>query len=958
MSKFQKYPVFQYDEPAIYNDFKGGLNTDPSSENLLDNEIRDVTNMDYINNTLSKRMGAKKFLELKINEDLSHCQGLWIFSTSTSTYIVLAHRGKLHYSLYDPVLGTNFIPLKINITQENIYNLTVRSSEINNLTKHDGYVLQEEENYSLIFQNKHKIEAATTQNCLYIATGTRIVKVYEENYELNAEVLKPYRPTGIESTKIGLNYLHPYPLKHIETTNLNASYTGIHGIIQDGNTLSAVMSYAPGESKNNYKFQWKVYDEETDSWELKTMFSQENSVGASSYEFSDLINEEGKSYRVAVTFAKSFAKEEDVTGEEPEITYVIENGDWVPNKIDGSWWGGSELTTSPQEPEYNKRWLAISSCKKVLSDGDKLLYYDDDYNSGEIFKTIINNPEYITLKGGLTFKTTKNERVVKIIHFKGVLVVFSNSNHAGGNIAIITGNGDDFAAEGDTSYSPYVKRFVNTSVGCDNPYTVQVADNLLIFKYMDKVYFIEGSQLNSEIVEVQTLNDRIKHSNGYVKIPWDDNSCVSEITNEFYALIWKEKAYIENKEKIIERPAMRIKMYYKNGYMLDNKVYFPWLKDEGTTFNVDTVFQLGGVSTHLYNNNLIQYTDELGQDLKEDFKYSIRLRAVDLGYPKITKLLKSVILYYYKDIYEAEIKVEAKNESGNIILSQSSREAPSSVDKPSIQYNEVLTNNHKIGRTMQEARIFKPNYRFPCLLVDLYIEGKNKGLFSLSSVTFDYITTNIPQKTTLDSYKQIITEDTIQHLSAKSSKQKTKTSSQKTTTPDTVPADTPSVSGFYVIEKNEKPTYLDKNHPLGTLWIFIKEEVREAYLLIQNTPSAVWIKLMDDSLGTSSNMLKNMSGTLTSLQQEVTELKDGKPKEKHFSNSELLNQTLAEGKPKYMLNLNNSKNIRVLEVLRKDIEDGLPTYNKVTYDIKELNNKKVLIFFQEPIDGKVIYIEV
>ena len=59
-----------------------------------------------------------------------------------------------------------------------------------------------------------------------------------------------------------------------------------------------------------------------------------------------------------------------------------------------------------------------------------------------------------------------------------------------------------------------------------------------------------------------------------------------------------------------------------------------------------------------------------------------------------------------------------------------------------------------------------------------------------------------------------------------------------------------------------------------------------------------------------------------------------------------------------MLNLNNSKNIRVLEVLRKDIEDGLPTYNKVTYDTKELNNKKVLIFFQRPIDGKVIYIEV
>ena len=57
-SVYKDYPIYTYDEPAIYNDFSGGINTDPSNENLLQNEMRDCVNMHYSSGSLVKRKGA------------------------------------------------------------------------------------------------------------------------------------------------------------------------------------------------------------------------------------------------------------------------------------------------------------------------------------------------------------------------------------------------------------------------------------------------------------------------------------------------------------------------------------------------------------------------------------------------------------------------------------------------------------------------------------------------------------------------------------------------------------------------------------------------------------------------------------------------------------------------------------------------------------------------------------
>jgi hypothetical protein len=287
---------------------------------------------------------------------------------------------------------------------------------------------------------------------------------------------------------------------------------------------------------------------------------------------------------VRCSFAEEFKEKFDDDGKLIKLTQLYNEGteyeyeDYVPNQLIG-WFGAANsgiVLTSTKS--VNDIWKTIQSCTKITSDGNKFLIYGDKYNSGQWFKTVIGNPFYITNRGGLSFKTTKNEELTKVILFKGIIVAFSNSQYLGGNISIVLGNGDDF--NDGNQYSPYFRKIVNTVISTDNAYTVQVVENMIFFKYKDTMYMIEGSDLNNEIIEVHSINDKVKQNNKHVEIPWHDNNCISEITSEYYAVVWDEQKQIIKNELIVTRPAIRAKIYYKRGYMQGNKAYFPWLVDQ------------------------------------------------------------------------------------------------------------------------------------------------------------------------------------------------------------------------------------------------------------------------------------------------------------------------------------------------------------------------------------------
>lgn len=766
-AQVKTYPLYIYNEPVTYNQFDGGINTNPSNEGLLPNELRNAVNVDYFNRTPKKRLGATKLLEMVYGEDIQKVQGVFLF-TLGKPYIFVAANGKLYYSLYYPKTRVTLRELKIIYDEPfqdivKYLGLPTYDSLIDQID-HTGYIYQDGDIDYLIFQNQRKIEAVSYKDKIYFTTGTRFIEVYLESGKLKASIVQPYAPNGIEYQSIGMNLLAAYPEYHVNTTEVDAVKTQIHFIKvtqilneqgQDTGEflLEAVMTYAAGKSANDYHFKWETIE----SGVVKPVGWPNNPIifgaGHDGVNFISrgrqsitMTTAELEGKQVRCTFAEAFKTEPETV----EISDTESYTDWVIDKITGAWFGSAGSTTPLMINTAQKStWRTIHSCTKIISDGNKFLLYGDAYNSGEWFKTVIDNPGYITYRGGLNFKTNKNEELLKVIQFKGILVCFSFSPYSGGNISIVLGDGEDYN-DGSGSYSPYYRKVVHHSITTDNGDTVQVAENVILFKYQDSVYMIEGSELNNEIISIQTVNTKLKNKTQDVNIPWEDTNCISEITQDYYALIWDEIRDFVDEEEVIIRPGIRMKMYFKNGYYEGNQVFFPWLMDKSRYFNTGFILQIAGVSTHLYQNLLVQYNEQVYDDLGNEFESFIRLKAVDLNYPKFTKYLTSMIIYYQRGFKEAlNFTIRCYNEAGYLLLSAQVMD-----DKAFFEGKNIT--KARLGSSVIESKVINPKHKFPALLIDTLIYINSKSDFAMGSLTYNYAAVNTPDSTQADQYRKII----------------------------------------------------------------------------------------------------------------------------------------------------------------------------------------------------------
>ena len=93
----------------------------------------------------------------------------------------------------------------------------------------------------------------------------------------------------------------------------------------------------------------------------------------------------------------------------------------------------------PNTVPVDAQFLKVHSCTKVVSDGSKLLFYDDAYNSCEWYKTVVGQVNYLSYGGNLNFRTNKNEKLIGVVIFDKNIVVFSDNEQLGGNISVVTG---------------------------------------------------------------------------------------------------------------------------------------------------------------------------------------------------------------------------------------------------------------------------------------------------------------------------------------------------------------------------------------------------------------------------------------------------------------------------------------------------------------------------------------
>ncbi len=1026
-ARYKDYPIYTYDEPAIYRDFSGGINTNPDSDTLKDNELQLCVNMTYDNKVLCKRKGINIESKFICEDDLSFIQGIFLLPAKV-TYIIVASDGKLYYGLYSSDT-IELKRLKIEVPRLDttlLFNPKDTSAGLDmsyyewDFTSHDGYIyaspehkdskefdiidldtaiatiaaefkdtpganaeqLEKLEKYTifndsdkvyyrldsaiykvvsnintaksllnkaitplnktyweveeskdsidylvvwdysslhwyknqvvqyggklykclvshrtyeafystrnttfyevpsfleLIFQNKYKIEGTTFQNCLYLATGTRFIKIFTDNYSVKATIVEPYMCNGSEIQNIGYNYLSPYPELCVTSQYSSASTSinriSVHKNIYGRFKLTPIMTFKGDSDKTHFLYRWEkcvngiwyvlhsykdnlakdpgyyyeilVDDADkylyrvtyADVFELPTTLGVTDITAipgwddyADGYEFKpgDWVKHNNTLYQCVNTHIKSDSKNIKSTistpsiittnnkqfdyvdikvmwddkpsflEETPEYTETSLSADgypmsteyksrvlWEPlmsleaitkihldNTTEGEWdltvdmplANSSQASTVlfDNKLDVETTFLTIHSCKKVLTDGNKLLLYDDAYNTGCWFKTILNNPSYITDKGSLSFKTTKNERLVKVVPYNTVLIAFANSDTYGGSIHLIEGSGDDY--DDGNYYSPYQRSTLNTEVSCDNPDTVQICEGFLIFKYQDSLYYImpSSSELQNESLFVYSLTDKLKNINSSLisaigcEIPWNDNSCISEVTEDYYGLIWNSLYYGDSNNIYTVRPTLRLKIYYKMLAEDTTKYSMPALLDT-FDYNISNIITIQGKSKYLIDNML--FTSEGYVDNGKVFPCYIYTKSLDMGYPKQVKFINSVILGNQKSLLEAaDIKVIVKNESEYVLLDSSKKTLQ---NLRNLSTSEPIKTPMKLGMTQINNTVYNTQYKYPCLSASVLITARTQGMFSLSSITFVYTSAETPDGTPFDNYTKIIRKGDI-----------------------------------------------------------------------------------------------------------------------------------------------------------------------------------------------------
>jgi hypothetical protein len=663
-----------------------------------------------------------------------------------------------------------------------------------NVIDNENFIKVFREPSKFVFQNRYNIEGATYKNFFYLTTGTRIVEVYiDERNVLVARVMLPKAIDSYVATEIGLNQLSPFPEQCLESF-LDQAITGVNTVTvlhkkergKNVFVLKPIMTIAQGDNINDYFFRWEklVNGEWLTVIRFKDNYASTyigDALSIERYNYTTLTVDDAYLYQYRVTIAKTFAILESPT-ETTETIYEFETlksvslqniYDFKINKVIGDFFGQATSILYKEMPYSNFEikdtgaptlFQTIHSCKKVHADGNKFLFYDDNYNSGEWFKSIVDNPNYVALRGGLSFKTNKNESLIKVISFAGNIVAFANSENIGGSIHLVLGNGDD--VESDRFYSPYRRKTISPEVSTDNADTVQVAENLLFFKHFGIIYFIQAGELDNERVTLYSANDKVKQKNNVFEIPWEDNDCISEVTEDYYSLIWPEKNIVENNEVLKIRDALRVKLYFKFYSNQMGKIYFSWLRDESKVFNSKHILYINKKPMYLYNNSLVTMHEDYYKDFDEVYPAKVVFKSYDLQKPKMYKLLDNITLFYNRNQNSnVDFTLLAQNEAGHTILEYENKDLTQ--NRATLKVGDKLNNDKlKLDSTLIDSKVINSAYKFPFLLVQVTLINLSTELFSFGSLTFNYSTVDIPDTNPYALYKDIVRRDGVFRLTS------------------------------------------------------------------------------------------------------------------------------------------------------------------------------------------------
>ena len=614
-----------------------------------------------------------------------------------------------------------------------------------------------------------------------MATGLRILRIAElydsesDSYYLYGYVMEAYAPNSWEINNIGVNNFSPFPNFLIDET-VNVPKTAIGQIqttpkelaannISSNITATVKLNTMYGYEKADLYYKWEARVGASSPWKVlwfwKNTLNSGNGTSKNktsititpamltSIKGSSVLQNDEIYIRCTVTsdfqvnydletdtYNKDLGEDElDINGStkndyvadlaiaQYSKTHIVKkvraayNPSYTLQYCRSQGWNDATTRYNHGYAAPDDQFLKMHSCTKVVNDGTKLIFYDDAYDSCEWFKTVVGQINYLSYGGNLNFRTNKNEKLIGVVVFDSNIVVFSDNETLGGNISVVTGNGDDYN-DGDY-YSPYKRVIVNTSVSCDAYNTIQVAENYIIFKYRRDIYMLDTNDLDAERVQVVTINDKVKQRLNMVEFPLDRirepksnedfdhdfheySKCLkpdeifSEVCDGYYGIIFPHQGfhydtfnYPENALKYYEgsnpdyieklrgrkienisvKPGLRWKCYFRNGqvYQSTQKTFFPWLRDTTPYLNIVSVIDINGESTMVTEDGLlIQFNDDEYKGMEENnYKVRMTTRCYDMELPTLCKFMDNLNVYYNRDFSEnLYCNMFVKNEAG------------------------------------------------------------------------------------------------------------------------------------------------------------------------------------------------------------------------------------------------------------------------------------------------------
>lgn len=467
----------------VYSNFNGGINTEQSNELLKDNELTVMQNVDLVNtSSIKKRTG--RYQLAGFTGTSYNMQGLFNYRSSwageTRQFLVMANAGYFYIS--GEFLGEGF-------GVGGWYAVPITYS---------GSPFQ--------FQTEYCVEAVQYKEWLYVATGTRLVRIKVVYSSLTvstitAEVVTPATTTFQQVMYQGMNALADTPAAMIVDNDAGTVFRAA-GIIPTETTTGRILS---GQNIAVSKpFTLTAYYERLTTTTTPLKYKWEYKLNGVESQVWAAVSGAGAIYG---TGNKSITFTPEVVGSYDFRVYIQEHTGSTTVTTSLS---GFEVVQSP--PNYDLQIPDITStgynqlqrCTRCLVYKDQLMLYNPVYLSTEaslpdlrdrLYISDIAKFDYFPQSYIWSFNAAGGQSVRKVLLYRTSLLVFTQDT-----VQMLQGDNP----------SNFSRLMINTQLGAHFYGSVQVVQNQVFFFSKQGLMAIQPNPYAVDNLNVVAIDTQIK----------------------------------------------------------------------------------------------------------------------------------------------------------------------------------------------------------------------------------------------------------------------------------------------------------------------------------------------------------------------------------------------------------------------------------------------------------------